>query len=90
MVLDNVGNPDYVSALKNKELWILKKMSKILRKEFGSADEFVRSALTPDDSTFDELYPFHLDVIIGDILNPPKKSKVARFFQAVGKAFKKI
>ncbi|CAI5647709.1 unnamed protein product [Oreochromis niloticus] len=89
MVLDNVGNPDYVSALTIYQPKILKKMSKILRKEFGSADEFVGSALTPDDSTFDELYLFHLDVIIGDILNPPKKSKVARFFRAVGKAFKK-
>ncbi|CAI5645021.1 unnamed protein product [Oreochromis niloticus] len=89
LVLDNVRSSEYLSALENNKLQIVKKMTKALRKELGSLDQFVHSVLTPDDSTFAQLFLAHLEIIIEVVLNPPMKSKIARFFRAVGKALMK-
>ncbi|XP_026009468.1 uncharacterized protein LOC113013080 [Astatotilapia calliptera] len=89
LLLDKVRIPGYLSALKNNKQRMLKKMSKALIKELDSADQFVHSALTPDDYTFDELFLDLLDMIIEVVLNPPLKSKITRFFRAVGKALMK-
>ncbi|CAI5647361.1 unnamed protein product [Oreochromis niloticus] len=89
LVLDKVRSPEYLSALKNNKLRILKKMSKALIKELDSADQFVHSALTPDDYTFDEIFLGLLEMIVEVVLNPSLKSKITRFFRAVGKALTK-
>ncbi|CAI5695397.1 unnamed protein product [Oreochromis niloticus] len=75
------------SLMKDKKK-LIKKIAKCLIKEFGSPDNVLKAAIAKDAS-FDEALIKHLKMLLGVIPSPPKKSKISRFFSALGKNLRK-
>ncbi|XP_039458889.1 uncharacterized protein LOC120434691 [Oreochromis aureus] len=75
------------SLMKDKQK-LIKKIAKCLIKEFGSPDNVLKAAIAKDAS-FDEALIKHLKMLLGVIPSPPKKSKISRFFSALGKNLQK-
>ncbi|KAL4005032.1 hypothetical protein ACER0C_004745 [Sarotherodon galilaeus] len=76
------------TSLTNDKKKFIKKMAKCLIKEFGSPDDVLKAAMA-NDASFDEALIKHLKMLLGVIPSPPKKSKISRFFSALGKTLRK-
>ncbi|CAI5670966.1 unnamed protein product [Oreochromis niloticus] len=88
LVLSEVRRTKSLEILKNNRVKLVKATAKGLIKEFGSPDKFFDVMISEDSSFYDTILK-HLAINLGVFMNPPKKSKLARFFSAVLKAFKK-
>ncbi|CAI5635760.1 unnamed protein product [Oreochromis niloticus] len=88
LVLSEVRRTKSLEILKNNRVKLVKATAKGLIKEFGSSDKFFDVMISEDSSFYDTILN-HLAINLGVFMNPPKKSKLARFFSAVLKAFKK-
>ncbi|XP_019211930.1 uncharacterized protein LOC109200771 [Oreochromis niloticus] len=88
LVLSEVRCTESLDFLHNNLLKLVKATAEGLIKEFGSPDKFF-DVMISEDSSFDDTILKHLAINLGVFMNPPKKSKLARFFSAVLKAFKK-
>ncbi|CAI5673792.1 unnamed protein product [Oreochromis niloticus] len=88
LVLSEVRCTESLEILKNNRVKLVKATAKGLIKEFGSPDKFF-AVMTSEDSSFYDTILKHLAINLSVFMNPPKKSKLARFFSAVLKAFKK-
>ncbi|XP_059208608.1 uncharacterized protein LOC131987763 [Centropristis striata] len=62
-----------------------KAVIKDLENEFGSQEEILKAATALDDTSFDEVVLSSLKIRLISLQSPAPKSRVARFFSAVGK-----
>ncbi|CAI5646368.1 unnamed protein product [Oreochromis niloticus] len=83
-----LSSTESATSLTNDKKKFIKKMAKSLIKEFGSPDSVLKAAMA-NDSSFDKALIRHLKISLGVIPSPPKKSKLSRFFSAVGKTLLK-
>ncbi|KAL3980106.1 ATP-dependent DNA helicase PIF1 [Sarotherodon galilaeus] len=88
LIQPELSTTESATSLTNNKKKFLKKMAKCLIKEFGSPDDVLKAAMA-NDASFDEALIKHLKMLLGVIPSPPKKSKISRFFSAVGKALRK-
>ncbi|CAI5661529.1 unnamed protein product [Oreochromis niloticus] len=83
-----LSSTESATSLTNDKKKFIKKMAKCLIKEFGSPDDVLKAAMA-NDASFDEALIKHLKMLLGVIPSPPKKSKISRFFSALGKTLRK-
>ncbi|XP_039475061.1 uncharacterized protein LOC120442527 [Oreochromis aureus] len=83
-----ISSTESATSLTNDNKKFIKKMAKCLIKEFGSPDDVLKAAMA-NDASFDEALIKHLKMLLGVIPSPPKKSKISRFFSALGKTLRK-
>ncbi|XP_039475581.1 uncharacterized protein LOC120442675 [Oreochromis aureus] len=88
LIQPELSSTESATSLTNNKKKFIKKLAKCLIKEFGSPDNVLKAAIA-NDSSFDEALIRHLKIRLGVIPSPPKKSKISRFFSAVGKALRK-
>ncbi|XP_071356653.1 uncharacterized protein [Trachinotus anak] len=87
----NMRNSDFRKT-KDKMKKINKAMTKDLHKEFVCPEQLLEAATASDDPSFDDALVKYLEIHVNALPSPPKKkkkSKVARFFTAMGKALTK-
>ncbi|XP_025760199.1 uncharacterized protein LOC109201015 [Oreochromis niloticus] len=88
LIQPELSSTESATSLTNNKKKFIKKLAKCLIKEFGSPDNVLKAAIA-NDLSFDEALIRHLKIRLGVIPSPPKKSKISRFFSAVGKALRK-
>lgn len=85
LVQPEISIEESITNLDKNVSQLTKKLFKGLIKEFGSTEQ-VMNAAWAGDSSFDEAILKHLKINLGVLTSPPQKSKIARFFGAVGRA----
>lgn len=85
LVQPEISIEESITNLDKNVSQLTKKLFKGLIKEFGSTEQ-VMNAAWASDSSFDEAILKHLKINLGVLTSPPQKSKIARFFGAVGRA----
>ncbi|KAL3976294.1 DIRAS family, GTP-binding Ras-like 1 [Sarotherodon galilaeus] len=83
-----ISSTESATGLMNDNKKFIKEIAKCLIKEFGSADNVLKNAMA-NDACFDEALVKHLKICLSVIPSPPKKSKISRFFSALGKTLRK-
>ncbi|CAI5651170.1 unnamed protein product [Oreochromis niloticus] len=84
LTLPKISSTESATSLMNDKREFIKKIAKCLIEEFGSADNVLKNAMA-NDACFDEALVKHLKICLGVLPSPPKKSKISRFFSALGK-----
>ncbi|CAI5635702.1 unnamed protein product [Oreochromis niloticus] len=88
LVQPEISSEGSVTNLDKNVSQLTKKLLKGLIKEFGSPEQVMNAALACD-SSFDEAILKHLKINLGVLTSPRQKSRIARFFSAVGRAIMK-
>ncbi|XP_019221339.1 uncharacterized protein LOC102080626 [Oreochromis niloticus] len=88
LMLPEISSTESATSLMNDNKKFIKKIAKCLIEEFGSADNVLKNAMA-NDACFDEALVKHLKICLGVLPSPPKKSKISRFFSALGKTLRK-